>query len=137
MRMQNANAAKKDRHSRASGNPSPLSLRAVGAAIFLFFSLIVPASAQTVPQPTIYVPDPTGGQTFEQLLQAITVWLNRIAGPILMIILIIGAIQMLTSQDNETKFAKGKKTVTYAVIGAAVLLVANGIYYVVQSLLTP
>jgi len=117
------------------------------SVLVLFAVLIFPvlSSAQAIcpdpntdpnnADPQICVTDPTGGQTFQQILDRIILWLNRILIPVLMIILLIGAFQMLTARDNETQFKKGKTTVTYAIIGAAVVLVANGILLVIESFL--
>lgn len=110
-----------------------------------FILLPVIAGAQQCPDPNtnpqnaspqICITDPTGDQTFDQILGRIIGWLNRILIPVLAVILLIGAFQMLTARDNETQFKKGKTTVTYAVIGGAVVLLANGVLLVINSFLS-
>ena len=97
-----------------------------------------PNTSASSAQPQICVTnpaDPSGSRTFEQILDGIISWLTVILIPILTIIIIIGAFQMLTARDNEAQFLKGRKTVTYAAIGAAIILLANGILLVIQSFL--
>jgi predicted small integral membrane protein len=98
------------------------------------FLLALPAHAQT-PEPTILLPNPSGIASFEELFGTIVQWLTTLLVPVLAIIIIYGGFQMLTARDNETQFKKGKKTITYAVVGAAVILVANGIILVIESFL--
>ncbi len=86
-------------------------------------------------QTGICLTNPSGIATFDDLLKKVTDYLYLIAGPILGIMVIVGGLQMLTAQDNETKFMKGRKTITYAAIGFAVILVADGLVLVVQSFL--
>lgn len=84
---------------------------------------------------SICLTNPLGSETnsISDLLGKIITYLYQIAGPILGIFVIIGGFQMLTAQDNETKFAKGKKTITYAAIGFAVILIADGVNIIIKS----
>ncbi len=43
---------------------------------------------------------------------------------------------MVTAAGNEEKFATGKRTVLYAVIGYAIILIGWGITSIIQSLLS-
>ena len=58
-----------------------------------------------------------------------------IAPPIITIMFLVGAFKMLTAGSNESKFQEGKKTLTYAIIGAAVVLLAYGASDLIQSFL--
>ncbi len=42
---------------------------------------------------------------------------------------------MLTAGGDPEKFTKGRKTITYAAIGVAVIILANAIIAVVKSVL--
>jgi len=77
--------------------------------------------------------NPSGINNLPDLLGKIVQWLLIILAPILTIIIILGGIQMLTARDDEGQFKKGKATVTYAAIGAAIILVANGVILVIKS----
>ncbi|MCL4404316.1 pilin [Patescibacteria group bacterium] len=74
--------------------------------------------------------------TVEGLLKTIVNWLFVIATPIAVGMILIGAFQMLFSGGNEDKFAIGKRTVLYAVIGYAIILIGWGITSIIQSLLS-
>lgn len=89
----------------------------------------------TIP-PTIPLTNPSGIETIPELLKTIITWLTIIMVPILTIMIVIGGFKMMTARDDEAQFTSGKKTVTYAAIGAAVVLVANGIALVIQSFLS-
>ena len=100
----------------------------------LFLSVAASADAQiTNPAP---LPNPlsnAGVSTVPDLLNLIVKYFTEISAPIITIMVLVGAFKMLTSAGNESKFADGKKTVTYAVIGAAVVLLAQGVSYIVSS----
>ncbi len=53
------------------------------------------------------------------------------------IIIIVGAFQMMFSAGNPEKFATGQKTITYAIIGYVIILMANGLVSIVTKILTP
>lgn len=60
---------------------------------------------------------------------------NFIITPILVLMIIVGAWQMLVSAGSPDKFNKGKMTIVYAVIGFAIILLAKGIGAVIQYVL--
>lgn len=95
----------------------------------------VPVYAQQVAT-SVPLENPSGINNFPDLLGKIVGWLSLILAPILTIVIIIGGMQMLTARDNEAQFKKGKATVTYAAIGAAIVLLASGIILVVKSFFT-
>ena len=59
----------------------------------------------------------------------------QIAPPIITIMVLWGAFKMLTAGGNESKFQEGKKTITYAIIGAAAVLLASGITSLIKNFL--
>jgi hypothetical protein len=59
-----------------------------------------------------------------------------IAPPIITIMFLVGAFKMLTAGSNESKFKEGKNTLTYAVIGAAVVLLSYGATDLIKSFLS-
>ncbi|MEZ4156925.1 MAG: pilin [Candidatus Paceibacterota bacterium] len=60
---------------------------------------------------------------------------NFIITPILVLMIIVGAWQMLVSAGNPEGFKKGQRTIVYAVIGFAVILLANGISALIKYVL--
>ncbi len=53
------------------------------------------------------------------------------------LIVIFGAFQMVFAAGNPEKFATGRNTIVYTVIGYVIILAAQGIVAIVQKLLTP
>lgn len=74
-------------------------------------------------------------RTIDDVITKITTFLYMVASPLIVIMILIGGFQMLTAQDNVSKFEKGRKTIMYAAIGTVVILVASGIGLVVKSFL--
>jgi len=73
--------------------------------------------------------------TIGEVLNKIVDGLVRyIAPPIVAIMVVVGAFQMLFTGGDPEKFQKGKKTIVYAVVGYAIILVAKGITLIIQSL---
>ncbi len=80
--------------------------------------------------------DPGGVATLSDLLAEVIKYLNIISAPIITIMILYGAFQMLFAQDNKTKYENGIKTIKHAAIGGAVVIVADGILYVVKDALS-
>ncbi len=75
----------------------------------------------------------SGVNTIPDLIDKIATFIVELAAPVFVIMLLIGAFQMLGAAGNENKFAQGKKTITYTIIGMAVVLAAKGIAAVVKN----
>jgi hypothetical protein len=74
--------------------------------------------------------------TVAGLVQSIVNWLFIIATPIAVGMILIGAFQMIFAGGNEERFATGKKTILYTVIGYAIIFIGWGITSIIQSLLS-
>lgn len=82
----------------------------------------MPASA------ALTAPSGLGGPTsVGQLIQIVTNLLLFIAGSIAVIFIIVGAIQYSTSAGNEQSVQKAKSTITSAVVGLVISILALGI----------
>jgi len=57
-----------------------------------------------------------------------------ISAPIAIIIILYGAFQILTSAGNSEKMEAGKKTITWAVIGFALVVAAGGLAEIIRSI---
>ena len=102
--------------------------------IFLFLGALS-VGAQNVTMLTNPL-DPNGTGTLSDLLSKIISYLTMISIPIITIMALYGGFQMLVAQDNAKKFEDGVKTLKHAALGAAVVIVADGVLYVVQSILS-
>jgi hypothetical protein len=85
---------------------------------------------------TVTLKNPAGSETIEGLINNITSALVTIATPIVGIMVLVGAFQMLFAAGNPEKFKQGKKTILYTVIGYAIILIASGITSIIESVLS-
>lgn len=84
----------------------------------------------------ITLPDPLGGQTFEGLVGNIAKFIFwDIAVPLSVIMILVGAFQLMTSAGDPEKTSKGRKTIIYSAVGLAIAIIASGIVTLIQSLL--
>lgn len=85
----------------------------------------------------ITLPNPLGASSVMEVIQniinALTIY---IAPPIVAGMVLYGAFQILFAGANPDKFGEGKKTILYAAVGYAIILIANGITLVIHSLLS-
>ena len=106
--------------------------------LYLFPTFFVLAQIGGENSPTISLPNPLApaSDIMQLLNNLLKVLRNYIAPPIVGIMIIIGALQILTAAGNEEKFKTGKKTVLYAVIGYAIILLASGISFIIKEILS-
>lgn len=101
------------------------------------------ASAINIWEGTSCAPDPTQGPTGSCSLcdglivtQNIIQLLWELAIPISVVMIIVGALQMMFSTGNQSRFENGKKTITLAVTGLIIALAAWLIINEVLHLMT-
>lgn len=108
-------------------------------SVFLFFTSLRVYAAGENDAPcgddpsVICLENKTGLNTISDVLDRVISYLTQLAVPILTIMVMIGAFYMLTARDDESKFTKGKKTITYAVIGFAIILIGNGFVFIIKE----
>lgn len=78
--------------------------------------------------------NPIGGRNLLQVIADFGNALILVAAPLVAILVTIGALQMLTAAGNSEKFAKGKQTLMYAVIGFGIVLLAQGITAIIRQI---
>jgi len=71
----------------------------------------------------------------DQIMSNILGWALSVAGSLLLLIIIIGGVMYISSTGEENKITTAKKTITWAIIGAILILVAYVIYSTVYNLL--
>jgi len=81
------------------------------------------------------LPNPLHVTNIADLINKIAGYLMAIAVPITTIMVIVGAFQMLTSGGNPEKFKTGQKTILYAAVGFAIVLISKGITAIVKEVL--
>lgn len=80
--------------------------------------------------------NPLNFETIPEVLSRVAGFLFSVAIPIVTIMILYGAFQLLTAGGSDDRVTKGRKTITWAVIGLVVVLVAGGIATLVESILT-
>lgn len=99
-------------------NTKSLKIFGAGLMIFGFFVMPIIANADAV----------------TDTIENITDWITRIAGVLVVLMIVIGAIFFITAGSDTTKIDTGKKMITYAAVGFAIVLLANALVSIVQSL---
>ena len=86
---------------------------------------------------SITIPNPLGeGATIESLLQRIIDFLAFTIGPVIVVLMVvIAAFQMITAGGNPDKISSGRKTLTFALVGYAIILLADGLISVIKDIL--
>jgi hypothetical protein len=101
-----------------------------------FFGMVSSALAQGNGTNGIsLLPNPLSADNFQELVASITNFLLLIAVPLTAIMALVGGFQMIMSGGNPEKFASGRKTLMYAAIGFAVVVIAGGVAQIVKSIL--
>lgn len=75
--------------------------------------------------------------TFKALLVKIVQIFLEFAGAIAVIFLVIGGFQYIASRGNEEAMEKAKKSITAAIIGIVIIVMAFAIVTIVNNLLSP
>lgn len=114
----------------------------VGSWLAVFLVTAEVAFAQNASNP-VKLCDPlgtncqTGNETFISIANNIAGFLfTDIAIPLAVIMVLVGAFQMMTSAGEPEKISQAKKTMTYAAIGFGIALVAGGITQLIKNVLT-
>ena len=97
----------------------------VFAGLFCFASFALAVS----------IPDPLGGATWCSLLKGIANAVAGIVGGISTIMIIVSGIFYLTSAGSPEKIKKAKDTLTYAIIGIVIAILAGGIVTEILTIL--
>ena len=79
------------------------------------------------------VKNPTNAPDFQTLVDNIISFMIIVSVPIVSLVILYGAYQMLTSGGDPAKFETGKKTILYAIIGFVIILIAKGVSSVIQN----
>lgn len=78
--------------------------------------------------------NPISCNTFGACANNILQFLLNLSIPLTAIMVMVGGFQMLTAGGDPAKFTTGRKTVTYAAIGFAVILISRGVVDIIRSL---
>ena len=115
-------------------------LKNVGSLLVLSsIFLASPVFAQGGANGSVTLPNPLGGSCTDLVcpLNALINFLYSLAVPICVIMVLVGGFQMVTAAGDPAKFSTGRKTILYAVIGFAVILIAGGVSTLIKNFLSP
>lgn len=83
----------------------------------------------------VTLPNPLSASTFNQVVSQVIGFLIAIAIPLTAIMALIGGLQMITANGDPEKFTNGRKTLMYAAIGFAVVVLASGVVAIISNIL--
>lgn len=84
---------------------------------------------------TVALPNLLGAGTILDVIKKIAQFLVLAGAPLAVLMIIIGAYQMLFAGGSPEKFETGKKTILYTVIGFVIVVSAWGLVLVIQDIL--
>lgn len=93
--------------------------------------------AQANPFSGLEITNPFSGQikTLDDLFGAIIGFLYYIAGPIVVIMIIIAGLLFLFSRGDPNKVQTAKRLLLYAIIGLAIILIGHGFVVLLENIL--
>lgn len=71
----------------------------------------------------------------QDLFDAVITFLYYVAGPIVVIMIILAGLFFLFARDQADKINTAKKILTYALIGFAIILIGRGFIALIESIL--
>ena len=83
----------------------------------------------------VSLPNPLGVESIPELLNNIAGYLIYISIPVVTIMIVYGAFQILTAAGSPEKFKSGKQTIVYAIIGFIIVILAKGITALIEEIL--
>jgi len=96
---------------------------------------LVPASALALNDVVIKDPNPTA-DTLKEVIGLVKTWVVLLVGAIAVLFIIYGGILYVTSAGNKEKAEQAKQTLTYAVLGLIIIVLANVIISIAMGLPT-
>jgi hypothetical protein len=106
----------------------------ISAALFVYLFSLRFAHASILGGP-VTLPNPISATSFTQVTTNVTNFLIQIAVPLTAIMALVGGFQMITAGGDPEKFSKGRKTLMYAAIGFAVVVLAGGVAAIIRNFL--
>ncbi len=80
-------------------------------------------------------PNPLQSLTIGGIISFLLSYIFRIAGILLLILLVLGGYDVLTSQGEPKRMASGKDKITYAIVGFIVIFVSYWIVQIISRIL--
>jgi hypothetical protein len=114
-----------------------MKLASIALLLMVLVMISVPAIGLADNSDRIEISNPLGTtSSLPALLTKIFREVRVIVSFIIPLIVIWGAFQMLFAAGNPEKFASGRNTIVYSIIGYVIILAAEGIARIVERVLT-
>ncbi|MEK7542842.1 MAG: pilin [Patescibacteria group bacterium] len=84
---------------------------------------------------SVELPNPLGTTSISDLLKKIIDWIIELGAPVAVIMVVFGAFKMLFSGGDPEKFASGRKTILYTVMGYGIIFLAWSIASLIENIL--
>lgn len=102
----------------------------LASLIFALLSTEITSPVFAQAPPMVVVTRRIAAGSIEQIMANIIEWALSVAGYFLLLAIIIGSILYISSTGEENRITAAKKTITWAIMGAILILVA----YTISSL---
>lgn len=94
-----------------------------------------PGPITGVGEGSLKLENPLGTQNIIGVINSILNYLIYISVPILAFMILWGGFQILTARDDPEKVKNGKKTIQWAVLGFAIILISKGVALILLTIL--
>lgn len=83
----------------------------------------------------ILLSNPLGSSNIIEIINKVINFLIIVSIPLLALFILIGGFQILTAKENPKKLENGKKTIQWAALGFAIILVSKGVALILLRIL--
>lgn len=110
-------------------------------AVFLFLGVVklhTFAGVETGPVDSgeaLKLKNPLGTENIIDVINSVLNYLIYISVPILAFFILWGGFQILTARDDPEKVKNGRKTIQWAVLGFAIILISKGVALILLTIL--
>ena len=109
-----------------------------GRTGFILYACLLPGAALAQTGDAVHLENPLAAGSFTALIQIIVSLAARVGVPLAGIFIVLAGFQFVSAQGNEEKLKRAKATLTYALIGAGVLIgawvIANAVIELSRAL---
>ncbi len=97
--------------------------------------LEIVSRAYAVTGDAVSITNPIGADSFGDVVETVIGAVVKISAPIAVLMILVGAFQIMTASGNEEGVTNGKNTIKYAVIGFAIVVASQVAVDIIQSIL--
>ena len=110
--------------------------RKTKSVLLVFAILFLMIQVRSASAFTVKVTNPIANSDINKLVANALQWLLSVAGAVALVALIYGGIVYITSAGSEERATSGKKIITWAILGLALVLASYALISVLNTILT-